>query len=117
MRDLTTLDRYRVDTSATHGWSGDGTCGAFSVPSRIDCAPLLVVASSEGGWDHVSVSRANRCPNWPEMEQIKRAFFRPDEVAMQLHVAEVEHINDHPYTLHLWRKHDFEIPLPPAIFV
>jgi|SRR5215469_11439392 len=121
MRNLRELDRYRLADQQIvrrFGWSGDETCGAFGVPSCIDRASLAVIASSQEGWDHVSVSRANRCPNWPEMEQIKRLFFREDEVAMQLHVAETEHINNHPHCLHLWRPTDGrEIPLPPAIFV
>jgi len=68
-------------------------------------------------WDHVSVSRANRCPNWPEMEHVKRLFFQDTETAMQLHVPAADHINNHPYCLHLWRPHGVEIPRPPAIFV
>jgi hypothetical protein len=74
---------------------------------------MLVLAATQDGWDHVSVSFKDRCPTWDEMEWVKRAFFRPDEVAMQLHVAEADHISFHPYTLHLWRKTDGSIPLPP----
>jgi hypothetical protein len=36
---------------------------------------------------------------------------------MQLHVAVKEHINCHPYCLHIWRPHDQVIPLPPSIMV
>jgi hypothetical protein len=36
---------------------------------------------------------------------------------MQLHVPVSDHINRHPYTLHLWRPHALEIPRPPAEFV
>jgi hypothetical protein len=87
------------------------------VPSPIDKAELHVVASAGEGWDHVSVSRANRCPNWPEMEHVKRLFFKDDETAMQLHVPPSEHISHCGTCLHLWRPHDVEIPRPPAIFV
>jgi hypothetical protein len=89
----------------------------FHLPSPIDKAPLRVVASSGEGWDHVSVSRQNRCPNWPEMEFIKRAFFKDDETAMQLHVPPSDHISIHPFCLHLWRPHGVEIPRPPSIMV
>jgi hypothetical protein len=51
------------------------------------------------------------------MEYAKRTFFHPNEVAMQLHVAEDEHISIHPYVLHLWRPHDVKIPLPPRMMV
>lgn len=117
MRNLHELDRYRVNAADLYGSFGDGTCGAFIVPSVIDHGELRVIAASDAGWDHVSVSRANRCPNWPEMQQIKRLFFHDEETAMQLHVALEDHINVHPHTLHLWRPWDREIPLPPAIFV
>jgi hypothetical protein len=68
-------------------------------------------------WDHVSVSTATRCPTWEEMEFIKRLFFERDETAMQLHVPARDHINNHPYCLHLWRPLDQPIPRPPAIMV
>ena len=47
------------------------------------------------------------------MEFVKRKFFEDNETAMQLHVAIADHINMHPYTLHLWRPHNAEIPMPP----
>jgi hypothetical protein len=117
MRDLNPLDEYRQDATRTHGWNGDETCGMFELPSPIDGQTLRVVASSEDSWDHVSVSRSNRCPNWPEMEFIKRKFFKDDETVMQLHVPAADHINYHPYCLHLWRPHCLEIPRPPGWMV
>ena len=77
-----------------------------------------MIATSDGGWDHVSVSRRNRCPNWTEMESIKRRFFHDNETAMQLHVPPAEHLSYHPYCLHIWRPNDGRaIPMPPATFV
>lgn len=100
-----------------YGNVGDETCGVFEVPSPIDHAPLRVIASSGEGWDHVSVSRRNRTPNYPEMQVIYRLFFREDETAMQLHVPETDHVNCHPNCLHLWRPLDTEIPRPDAYMV
>lgn len=120
MRNLNLLDIYRDTSKAVReffGTIGDHTCGAFFVPSPIDAAPMRVIASSHGGWDHVSVSRTNRCPNWPEMEHVKRMFFKDDETCMQLHVQPSEHINIHPHCLHIWRPQQETIPLPPGIFV
>lgn len=118
MRELTLLDAHRIDMSHTsYGWSGDGTCGAFQLPSPIDGQPLQVLASSENDWDHVSVSRRSRTPNYPEMEFIRRKFFRDDECVMQLHVPIAEHINCHPYCLHLWRPQKQVIPQPPGRMV
>ena len=116
MRNLHLLDQYRRldrDILRHYGGPGDHECGAFQVPSPIDGQPMMIVASALGGWDHVSVSRRNRCPNWPEIDHVKRMFFRDDETAMQLHVPAVDHISDHPYCLHLWRPHKESIPRPP----
>jgi hypothetical protein len=117
VRDLRALDDYRIDATQSHGWSGDGTCGAFRIPSPIDQAALTIIASAGFGWDHVSVSRSKRCPNWVELDFVKRLFFADDEVAVQFHVPGKDHINLHPNCLHLWRPQTQEIPLPPAEFV
>lgn len=66
-------------------------------------AKLRVMASDGGGWDHVSVSLATRTPTWEEMCFIKDLFFEPHEVAMQLHPAKHEYVNNHQFCLHLWR--------------
>jgi hypothetical protein len=120
MRDLRELDAYRVRGNAVvefYGWEGDETCGLFTVPSPLDHASMVVIASADQGWDHLSVSRKNRTPNWAEMEHVARLFFRDDEVAMQLHVPASDHVNAHPYCLHWWRPLDQPIPRPPSIFV
>lgn len=120
MRNLRLLDGYRrTDRQVVryYGTTGDDTCGVFECPSPIDGASLLIIAARGDGWEHVSVSRTNRYPNWIEMEHIKRAFFRDDEVCMQLHVAAKDHISFHPNCLHIWRPIDQSIPLPPAEFV
>jgi len=114
MIDLRELDGFRIIGTRT---PGDATEGAFAIPSPLDGVLLRIIASTGLGWDHVSVSRAYSCPAWGEMEAVKRMFFQPTEVAMQLHVATDNHINVHPYCLHLWRPHITPIPLPPSIMV
>lgn len=120
MRNLRLLDAYR-DASprvvAIYGDAGDHGSGVFRIPSPTGGQLLAVVASSGEGWDHVSVSLPNRCPNWPEMEHVKRLFFRDDETAMQLHVPPSEHISIHPHCLHLWRPTAGDIPRPPGWMV
>lgn len=120
MRNLNELNRYRHTAAELQfsGRRGDALAGIFVVPSPIDKQDLRVIAAAGAGWEHVSVSRSSRCPNWPEMEHVKRLFFSDDEVCMQLHVAVTEHISHHPYCLHIWRPIDGrEIPLPPAWMV
>lgn len=120
VRNLNLLDQYRDASPRVlrhYGSAGDETCGVFDVPSPIDRANLHIIASSGEGWDHVSISRNNRCPNWQEMEHVKRLFFKDDETAIQYHVPPSDHISIHPYCLHLWRPTDQEFPRPPAIMV
>ena len=75
----------------------------FRVPSCIDRAALIVIATVGGGWDHVSVSRPYRPPNWAEMNQVKDLFFEATETVMQLHVPAADHVDVHLNCLHLWR--------------
>ncbi len=119
------INRYRLTNRAVieHcGNVGDGMGGVFLVPlPRPKGKPghplATVVASAGGGWDHVSVSLRTRCPAWNELEHVKRLFFRPGEVAMQLHLPPSEHISLHPNCLHLWRPTDRDIPRPPVEMV
>jgi hypothetical protein len=116
MRNLYELDEYRDRSRRViefYGNAGDNETGVFDIPYPRTGVRLKVVASAGLGWDHVSVSLPNRCPNWPEMEHIKRMFFRSDETAMQLHVPPTDHISFHPYCLHLWRPQHLDIPRPP----
>lgn len=114
MRNLKELDKFRVEHPFA-GW-GDETCGAFKV--FVDGKSFYVIASSGGGWEHVSVSLCNkkkmRCPTWEEMCAIKDKFFLPEEVVIQYHPRESEYVNLHPYCLHLWRPTNEQLPTPPT---
>ena len=91
----------------------------FALPYPRTGVTLTCIASTGEGWDHVSVSLSNRCPNWLEMEHVKRAFFEAHETAMQLHLPPEDHISVHPNCLHIWRPNDgrCSIPRPPAKLV
>jgi hypothetical protein len=117
MKDLRLLEMYRLPGEHRHGGPGDSHGGVFVVPYHASGRNLRIIASNGDGWDHVSVSLPSRCPTWPEMDHVKRMFFKDDEVAMQLHVQVKDHISMHPHTLHLWRSHNEKIPLPPIIMV
>lgn len=86
--------------------------GHFEINSPVDKAPLRIIASFGLGWDHVSVSRKNRCPNWPEMCFIKDMFFEDDEVVVQYHPSKDNYVNIHSNCLHLWRPQNADIPMP-----
>lgn len=108
MRTADKVERFRLRQYSDESY---GMNGAFLVPCGD--VELRVIASDQAGWDHVSVSLADRCPTWDEMSYIRRLFFRGDETVMQLHVPEARHLNHHPYCLHLWRPQQDAIPLPP----
>lgn len=114
MKNLSYLNKYR---ESLWGNLGDSKSGAFKI--YVNGKSFFVIASSDGGWEHVSVSPKNqkRCPTWEEMCTVKDMFFEPEEVVMQLHPAHSEYVNNHPYCLHLWRPLEREIPLPPVEFV
>ena len=114
MINLNELNKWRIPHA---DYDNGSKGGAFLVPYPLSGVDLRCIASVGGGWDHVSVSRPDRTPSWAEMDYVKKTFFHADEIAMQLHVAERDHINVHPYCLHLWRPHKDSIPLPPKVFV
>ena len=106
-------------------WSDDshGPNGFFMIVGPTG-ATLRIVASdateepeSSRGWEHVSVSLPNRCPNWPEMAFVKSLFWDPEETVVQMHPPESTYISNHPYCLHLWRDTVNGHALPPAILV
>ena len=51
----------------------DGFAAHLNHPSYKPEA-VVIVASWGGGWEHVSVSLARRCPTWEEMCMIKDLF-------------------------------------------
>jgi hypothetical protein len=89
--------------------------GVFEIP--FEGRTLNVIASTGAGWDHVSVSLNTRCPNWREMSHVKNLFWEEYEVAIQIHVSKKDHVNIHPYCLHLWQPQNENIPLPPIFMV
>lgn len=97
---------------------GDHEGGYFRVQSPLQKDKMLDILASNGdGWDHVSVSLPHRIPTWTEMDFVKRLFFLPEEIVMQLHPAEVKHINNMKNCLHLWRPQNISVPLPPLYMV
>ena len=121
MKDLTTLDKFRLRDEelriyGTHGDSGNGVFKVF-----VEGRSFYCIASNGGGWEHVSVSpcssKRKSCPTWDEMCAIKDMFFEPEECVVQYHPAKAEYVNNHPLCLHLWRPQHTELPAPPKLFV
>lgn len=53
-------------------------------------------------WLHTSYSRKSRTPTYEDTKFIKDNFIGKDKKAIMIFPAESEHINIHPYCLHLW---------------
>jgi len=91
--------------------SYDATGATYKFPSST--GDIMVIASFDEGWEHVSASLFYRCPTWNEMCMVKDFFWGEEDTVIQYHPAKSEYINCHPYCLHLWRPMDLEILCPP----
>ncbi|MDT8284911.1 MAG: hypothetical protein RQ767_05245 [Thermovirgaceae bacterium] len=117
------LEKYRVQNQLYPRTEPGERNGCFVLPHN--GIQLCCICSDELGWDHVSVSvrskdgkkLVKRTPSWEEMEHIKRQFWEASEIVVQYHVAEADHINVHPFVLHLWRDQNSVYPLPPKEMV
>lgn len=68
---------------------------------------LLVISTygreeDEKLWQHVSTSYRNRIPDYDNLCIVKRTFIGQDRKAIQVFPPKAEHVNIHPYCLHLW---------------
>lgn len=112
MKNLREFDRYRVP----HPFAGmgDETCGMFRFHGN---PPAVVIASTGGGWEHVSISFPNRTPTWEEMCHFKAMFFNDDECVVQYHPPSSVYVNRATHCLHLWKPVGADFPMPPKEFV
>ena len=69
-------NRIRVGELGSNDDAGNN--GAFLI--EYQSFTLRVIASDGKGWEHVSVSLPNRCPNWREMCFIKDLFWDAEDV-------------------------------------
>ena len=104
-------NKYRIRAGRIGSDDSIGNAGAFEIKLRHG-QTVFAIASDAMGWEHVSVSRRDRCPTWDEMCQIKELFWSSEDCVVQFHPPRSEYINNHPYCLHLWRPADGNQPLP-----
>ena len=109
------ISDHRHIYSGSVEYGNDGIKGFMTV-DRVD---MSFVASWGGGWDHVSVAPLKKkiVPSWEMMCKVKDIFFKPDEAVIQIHPPKDEYVNNMPNCLHLWRKSDGEMILPPSFMV
>lgn len=95
--------------------------GLFLIPHPKTGVTLRAIACGAfpetRGWEHVSVSLPNRCPNWIEMCHVKDLFWLPEECVVQFHPPRSVYRNLHPFCLHLWRHETYQFPLPEGDLV
>jgi hypothetical protein len=111
------IERHRVTNGKAGSDASYGNNGLFIV--RWGRAALKVLASTNSGWEHVSISvyRKKRTPTWDEMCYIKDLFWGKEECVIQYHPPLSEYVNMHEYVLHLWKPIGVELPLPPSSLV
>lgn len=108
-------ERHRITTGPMRSYVTHGNNGAFEI--RMGSRRCRIIASDEGGWEHVSISHSDRTPNWEEMCRIKAIFWDDEDCVVQYHPPKSEYVNNHPYVLHLWRPTEGELPRPPKSMV
>lgn len=106
---------YRVRKGQMGSDDSYGNNGMFIIPYH--SYEFTVVASDGEGWEHVSVSLKNRCPNWGEMSYIKSLFWSVTECVVEFHPPASEYVNNHENCLHMWKQVGKEWTMPPSILV
>jgi hypothetical protein len=117
LEKLLKANRWRIRTGQygsdeTAGWNG-----AFLVPLEGEMWHIML---GDGmGWQHLSISNAQRkiMPSWNVMCRVKEAFFADEDWVVQFHPAKADYVNDHPFTLHLWRPLNEPLPVPYVYMV
>lgn len=109
-KDLLQDKRIKIDQMSEIGGNG-----WVKMPNT--SGSMVVVFSWHMGWDHVSISYADRTPTWDEMCYVKDLFFDPEDCVIQYHPARSEYVNVHPYCLHLWKPRFCGVPIPPKQLV
>ena len=112
------LDQYRVDHPLMGPSPAGANYGAFNTGGlQIISSGVPDPGDPGEGWEHVSVSRRDRCPTWEEMCRVKDLFWLPEETVIQFHPKASKYKNVHKYCLHMWRRVGSEHELPPLYCV
>lgn len=54
-------------------------------------------------WHHISVSRRGRMPSYDDLQLVRRLFIGETVECYQVFPPKDRWVNEHPFTLHLWR--------------
>jgi len=61
-------------------------------------------------WYHVSYSRRGKLPDYGDSELVKRLFVGENRWAISVWAERTNHVNIHPYVLHLWSCNERPFP-------
>lgn len=113
------IERYRSSSKTFPSDASYGMNGIFVIPDQHKRSRLIVIASNQLSWEHISahVRNENRVPSYADMCYLKSLFWDENEWVIQYFPAKDDHINVHPFVLHLWKPLGVELPKPPKIFV
>jgi len=89
------------------GWSIDRKDGAARIIVTLGPTP----DPRDGAWLHASISTKDRIPTYDELVMLHKAVW-PNGWAIQVFAPPSEHINIHPYALHLFGQLDGGIFFP-----
>lgn len=102
MKDLRELNPYRVKNpfiEAVLSLSNPQSSGIFEFEK--DGSFMYVIASIDGGREHVSASFADKTPSEQDMEWLGKQFFKLEELEM---VYEGPTGMQEAHVRHLWRQ-------------
>jgi hypothetical protein len=89
------IQEERTPTTAAHRALRCGTRSGLLILSAI-------AIYDDRAWYHVSFSRGDRIPSYQDATWVKQYWFGDNVAAIQVFPAASEHVNTHPYALHLW---------------
>lgn len=113
--------RYKGESDDPYNSQWGDIDGAYLI--RIDSKDrrglkiIATIGDAEYPWEHVSVSREDRCPTWEEMCFVKDIFWREDECVVQFHPPKSAYVNRHLRCLHLWKWKEGAFPQPDSVLV
>lgn len=109
-------EHYRVLSGPLKSSVLDGNNGFFVFKKH---NIIYRIQASDGfGWEHCSITLdKKRTADWEELCMIKDMFWGETDCVVQYHPPKADHVNIHPYCLHLFRPVGGKIPRPPSIMI
>lgn len=75
---------------------------------------IVITCASRDGieWIHASMTGINDTPSYAKMCELHRAVWGDRGYSYEIHPPRSQHVNIHPYALHLWGRADGRPVLP-----